>query len=139
MMVIGHEGLRPYVEALWGWDSALHERNFREHFVPDTISIIQVEGEDAGYVKVEEADDHIYLDGIYLSSAHRGRGVGTEVLRDLLARGRAEGKPLRLQVLASNPAQHLYRRLGFRPVAETTTHIRMEAGGSEPTNHSARR
>ena len=29
MMVIAHEGLRPYVEALWGWDAEDQQERYR--------------------------------------------------------------------------------------------------------------
>ncbi len=35
------------------------------------------------------------------------------------------GLPIRLQVLRVNPAQSLYRRLGFEEVGVTTSHILM--------------
>lgn len=126
MMRIGHEGLRPYIEALWGWDDAAQKEQFSEHFVIADVSIIQCEGQDAGYLKVEEAQGHIYLAGIYLSSTHRRRGIGTEVITDLITRSRGAGKPLRLRVLRPNPSQHLYARLGFKVVDTTDTHIFME-------------
>lgn len=44
MMRIGHEGIRPYVEQLWGWDQADQERRFRENFHVARISIVEAEG-----------------------------------------------------------------------------------------------
>ena len=74
MMRIGHEGLRPYIEELSGWDQPQQEQIFREHFVLDQISIIQSSGEDVGYVKIEEYANHVFLAGIYVSSQHRRQG-----------------------------------------------------------------
>lgn len=126
MMAIGHEGLRPYVEALRGWDPAYEAQAFRAHFTPETISIIQVAGRDVGYLKLEVREGHLYLDGIYLDEAHRRRGIGTAVLRDLMARAGTLGKPVRLRVLRPNPARALYERLGFHTTAETSSLIDME-------------
>lgn len=127
MMRIGHEGLRPYVEALWGWDQAEHEAQFRDHFTPASISIILFEGWAAGYLKVEDRGDHLFLEGIYLGREARNQGVGAEVIGDLLQRGRREGRPVRLRVLRPNPARRLYERLGFRVIRADDTHIDMEA------------
>jgi len=126
MMRIGHEGLRPYVEALWGWDRADQEARFFEHFVPQQILIVEVNGEAVGYVKLLEHDDHWFLEGIYLAAATRGRGLGTRILTDVMARTAASRKPLRLRVLRPNPAQRLYLRLGFTVTGETDTHLAME-------------
>jgi ribosomal protein S18 acetylase RimI-like enzyme len=127
LMRIGHEGLRPYVEALRGWDRTAEERRFREDFDPSAIQVVQVDGRDAGYVRLESRDDHLLLAGIYLGATVRRRGVGSAIVCDLMARCRAERTPLRLQVLFPNPARRLYERLGFRVVRETDTHVHMEA------------
>ncbi len=125
-MALGHEGLRPSVEALGCWDQAEHERAFREEFALEHISIVQIDGLDVGYLKVEEHGDHLFLAGIYLSALHRRKGLGTELILDLVQRARDESKPLRLRVLRSNPSQLLYERLGFRRTESTDRHIQME-------------
>lgn len=126
MMRIGHEGLRPHIEALRGWDQAEHEAGFREHFVPEQISIVEVGGVAVGYFKMLEEEDHCFLEGIYLGAEVRGQGLGTRILEDLLDCCGQAGKPMRLQVFQTNPAQHLYRRLGFAVTRETDTHLFME-------------
>ena len=73
-----------------------------------------------------ELDDHCFLEGIYLGAEVRGRGLGSRILRDLIDRSARAGLPLRLQVFQTNPARHLYRRLGFTVTRETATHLFME-------------
>ena len=64
----------------------------------------------------------IALAQVFIASDHRSRGIGTAVLRDILARGR----PVRLRVLKVNDAaRRLYERLGFRVVDESATHHHM--------------
>ena len=46
----------------------------------------------------------------------RGQGIGTECLQRVLRRADLAGQDVELQVVAGNPAQHLYERLGFRPL-----------------------
>ena len=125
MMRIGHEGLRPYFEQLWEWNQLEQEEGFRTHFEPEAISIIQVDGCDVGYFKIESHPDHIFLAGIYIDSNHRRLGLGTNVLSDIVDRYH-EVLPIRLRVLKPNPSQYLYRRLGFRVLEETPTHLVME-------------
>lgn len=127
MMAIGHEGIRPHVEAIRGWDELEEERGFRRHFTPDSISIVMVDGRPVGYLKVEVRRDHLYLDGIYLKASHRGRGLGARLVSDLMERSGAEGKSLRLRVLRTNPARRLYERLGFRVTGSDGEHFYMEA------------
>lgn len=127
MMRIGHEGIRPYVEQLWGWDQADQERRFRDNFDLTRIKIVNIDGLDVGYLDVENYDDHVFLAGIYLASQYRRRGVGAMLIGDLLTSCRSLRKPLRLRVLRPNPALRLYTRLGFREMEVTETHIYMEA------------
>lgn len=133
MMRIGHEGVRQYLEQLWGWNQADQERRFREDFDPARISIVVIDGRDVGYLDIENHDDHVFLAGIYLDREYRCRGLGSALIGDLLRSCRSLRKPLRLRVLRPNPAQHLYIRLGFRPIEVTETHIYMEATEAPPS------
>lgn len=53
--------------------------------------------------------------GIIVGQQHRGKGVGTELLKNLmhLAKTKFNIELLHLQVYSENPAIHLYSRLGF--------------------------
>ena len=46
----------------------------------------------------------------------RGAGVGTQLLREILAEGGRTGKSVSIHVESFNPALRLYRRLGFAHV-----------------------
>ena len=132
MMAIGHEGLRPHIEALGKWDAVEQARGFVEHFTLADVSIVQVactrtgDLQSAGYFKLMAYADHLFLDGIYLSAAHRSSGIGSAIIGDLITRAGREAKPLRLRVLRSNPARELYARLGFRCTDETDRVFLME-------------
>jgi ribosomal protein S18 acetylase RimI-like enzyme len=63
---------------------------------------------------------------ISLLPEHRGRGLGTLLLRELMEECRRERQSLRLQVLRTNPAQRLYERLGFRRTGEDQVYLQME-------------
>ena len=55
---------------------------------------------------------------IALMPPYRGQGIGTRLLRQLVADAEAAGHPgLSLSVHAKNPARRLYQRLGFARVA----------------------
>jgi len=107
MMRISHEGLRPYVEKIWGWNQEEQEERFREHFNLEQISILQFAGQDIGYLKVEEKEDHVFLSGLYIDSEHRGRGLGSAVVMGFVERYSTDSRPIRLQVLLPNPARRL--------------------------------
>ena len=63
---------------------------------------------------------------ITLLPEFRQDGIGTWLLRDLLAEGEAAGKPVTIHVEVFNPAMRLYERLGFRSVEERGPYRLME-------------
>ncbi|MEM7612926.1 MAG: GNAT family N-acetyltransferase [Pseudomonadota bacterium] len=60
----------------------------------------------------------LLMDGIGVSPAMRGKGVGTQLLKAVIAFAKAEGySTVRLDVIDTNDnAKRLYERVGFEPV-----------------------
>ena len=121
-----------HVEAIWGWDEAQQEQRFRDRFNPSTCKIITVEGQDVGVLCIEEQEDRVSLHIIEILPEFQNHGIGTFVLRTILAEAQRKGKPTVLQVFKINPALRLYQRLGFVITGETETHYLMRA---EPERH----
>lgn len=118
--------MQAYVAQTWGrWDDAEQAERFRQNFQPQHVHIIVVGATDAGLLHVERSPAEIFLVNIQISPEFQNRGLGTAVMNTLLAEARREKLPLRLQVLKVNPARHLYERIGFAVVGETTTHYQM--------------
>jgi ribosomal protein S18 acetylase RimI-like enzyme len=117
--------LKEYVAATWGWDESYQKSHFSHHFKPANSQIIVVEGYDVGQLSVENHPGEIYIGGIYILPIYQGQGLGTTILRDLIAQARIQQSTIRLQVLRVNPARQLYERLGFRIVAQNETHYQM--------------
>lgn len=103
--------MREYVEPMYGWDEEVQRRYHVEWFDPDLVSIIEDDsGKAVGVLEVSDRGDHLYLSRIAVLPEAQGNGLGTSVLRDLIARGRA----VRLHVFTNNiRARRLYERLGF--------------------------
>ena len=79
-----------------------------------------------GCLAVEWSGDHVKLQRVLLVPEAQGRGIGSHLVRELLARASAARRPVRLRVFKVNPAQRLWRRLGFTVIGETETHWLME-------------
>ena len=68
------------------------------------------------------------LAGVQLLPANLGLGIGTQVVRDVLAEARDRGVPARISVEQDNPrARALYERLGFTAYGETERDVLLEA------------
>jgi ribosomal protein S18 acetylase RimI-like enzyme len=116
--------MRPYVEAIWGWDDAEQGRIFDESFIPTDQQVIEVSGEAAGVLVVAETDEELWLTLIELEPRWQGAGIGTEIVRSLLRRGAETNRSVALRVLRTNtPAQALYERLGFVPFRKTDERV----------------
>jgi ribosomal protein S18 acetylase RimI-like enzyme len=104
---------------------------YREHYHPATFDVIEVDGEPVGRLYVARWEDEIRIIDIALLPEHRGRGIGTSVIRGLLDEAAATGKRLSVHVELNNPARGLYERLGFVPVGEHGLYVLMEAPAGE--------
>lgn len=68
--------------------------------------------------------------GVIVAPEHRGKGVGTELLKNLmhLAKDQFKIELIHLQVYSENPAIHLYSRLGFKEFGQQTHWIKERDG-----------
>ena len=117
--------LKKYIAATWGWDEDWQRRDFEEKFNPGEGEIVVVDGEDAGFLRVGEKETETFLISIRLLPKFQNRGIGTKLIKDLLAESKAKNKPVHLHVLKVNPARRLYEKLGFKIVEEMETHFLM--------------
>jgi ribosomal protein S18 acetylase RimI-like enzyme len=121
--------LREYVERVWGWDEGEQVALFEERFQPERWQIIQSGGHDIGVLVVEEQTQEIVLASIEILPEWQGQGIGSSVVRSVMDRAVASGKPLSLRVLRVNKrARSLYERLGFQPFKEIETHTYLRWG-----------
>ncbi|MGW3039390.1 GNAT family N-acetyltransferase [Kitasatospora sp. NPDC001159] len=118
--------MRADLERLGRWDPDRSRRRVRDAFSTRYTSVLLVEGAFAGSVTVrpdERGGRHLEL--FYLAPHLQGRGLGTAVLRHLLADADAAGEPVRLVVLQGSAAQRLYERHGFTVVHEDPIDVLM--------------
>lgn len=86
------------------------------HYPTCERNIVEVDGAPAGRLWIDEWKDQIRLVDIALMPEYRAGGIGSRLLRDILARGAAARKPVTIHVEAYNPALRLYERLGFEKI-----------------------
>jgi ribosomal protein S18 acetylase RimI-like enzyme len=68
---------------------------------------------------------------IAVISGKRGQGLGTEVIRAVQQECDTRGWTLRLQVAKGNPAERLYRRLGFEIAGEDSLRRQLVWNGAK--------
>jgi ribosomal protein S18 acetylase RimI-like enzyme len=126
--------------AVTGWDQEridaflrmqfeAQHRYYHETFPPSDYLVIEQHGEPVGRIYIGRWEDNIRLIDIALLPEHRNQGIGTQLVRELMAEAEATGKPVQLHVEFNNPARYLYERLGFHIVEERGINYFMEWRG----------
>jgi GNAT superfamily N-acetyltransferase len=98
---------------------------YREHYPNAQFSVIERSGVAAGRLYVDRWLREIRIMDIALLPEHRGAGIATRFLRELMEEARRAGKVLSIHVEKFNPALHLYERLGFHPHEDKGVYLLM--------------
>jgi ribosomal protein S18 acetylase RimI-like enzyme len=92
--------------------------HYRTYYPNVDYSVILVDGQPAGRLYVARWPRELRIVDIALAPEYRNAGIGTGLIRDLIAEARAAGVPVTIHVESFNPALRLYERLGFRLVED---------------------
>ncbi|MDG4858740.1 GNAT family N-acetyltransferase [Streptomyces sp. T-3] len=117
--------MRPDLERLGRFDEHRVRRRFRDAFSAQHTSVVLADGVFVGSVTLRPAEDGQRLEHFLLAPGVQGQGLGSAVLRTLLARADADGLPVRLDVLQGSAAQRLYERHGFTVEGQDPIDVRM--------------
>ena len=127
--------MKDYITQTRGeWNEQREESQFRNQLDLPAAQVIRSNDLAVGFIIAPIKDSARAIHTICILPEHQNRGVGTEVIRSVIAEAGAQKMPLYLSVLKVNPARRLYERLGFEVIEETKHHLRMKfhgAAGSE--------
>ena len=124
---VHHQAYQEAVERQFGrWVVAEQDRFFDRGWADARHEIVLCDGEPCGYVCIEDRADDIHVRELVILPEFQGRGIGSALLGEAIARARGRGVPVRLGTFHHNRAAELYRRLGFQETGRTPTHILME-------------
>jgi len=88
-------------------------RIFRAHFDEPGMRLILIGSERIGCVGFRSEPDCRKIDSFYLEHRFHNSGLGTTILKILLAEADAQALPVRLEVLTGSKADRFYLRHGF--------------------------
>lgn len=117
--------MKDYVDKTWGWNDDFQQKIFKEKFEPDKLKIITFDKKDIGIIVIEDRDEDVFLRIIEILPAYQNKGIGKYIVQSLIDKAKNENKVVFLYVLKVNPAQNLYKSLGFEIISEITTHYIM--------------
>ena len=118
-------------EAFLRMQFAAQHQHYRERYPGAAYEIIFVNQEPAGRLYVARLDGEFRIVDITILPEYRGGGVGTSIIKGLLAEASESGKPVRIYVESFNPSLRLFERLGFTRIDEHGVHFLMECRPSE--------
>jgi ribosomal protein S18 acetylase RimI-like enzyme len=102
------------------------DRWYREHYGGASFDVVVVDDEPCGRLYVFRGESEIRIVDIALLPQHRGQGVGTSLLRNLLEEADAAGQRVTIHVERFNPALRLYERLGFTVAEDRGVYVLLE-------------
>ncbi len=120
------EVTRPDLERLGRYDPLRVRTRFLDAFVPAHTRVIVADRADIGLVAIRPEPDIVWLEHFYLAPSHQGRGIGRDVLAQIMSDGDGV-RSLRLNVLQGSPARGLYERHGFLLQHEGPVDVYLEA------------
>ena len=115
--------MREHLERVFRYKPSRARRIFRTHFDEPGLRLILINSEGArgeriGCVGFRSEADCRKIDSFYFERRFHNRGLGTAILKVLLAEADAQGLPVRLEVLAGSKADRFYLRHGFVKLRE---------------------
>jgi ribosomal protein S18 acetylase RimI-like enzyme len=106
--------MEPLLSALGAWDEAHYCDRLKGSYTPESSRIIARGGQDIGWIQVLERPQELNLAQFHILDGHRGTGIGTRLMEQLLERAALENKAVSLSSPRNNPVINFYKRLGFQ-------------------------
>jgi GNAT superfamily N-acetyltransferase len=113
LLAIRRDVMREHLERVGRYTPERSRQMFRGHFDEPGTRLILQGGVRVGCVGFRRHDHEIRIDSFYLERRLHGSGLGTVILKALLAEADTTGLPVRLEVLTGSKADRLYLRHGF--------------------------
>lgn len=124
------DGLKNYIEKIWGWDEKKQVHLHKNNFDPKKTEIIQLKNIEIGYLTKRVSNSEIYIENLILEKKFQNNGFGTEIMNLFIKKAEKEKKPIGLRVLKENKrAKKFYEKLGFEKISESENHYEMKKTG----------
>lgn len=127
------------VAAFGGWDESDQRARFAQRSPTVERYVVLSGDEPVGTLHLDRSGaGEVFLALVEVAPERQGQGLGSALVRGVVARAAEEGRGVRLQVLHANPrARALYRRLGFTETGRDEVRCSMRTGQSSARTTSA--
>ena len=123
---IGEEYFDLLMRMQYSARKAAYESNY-----PDARrSIVSADGTDAGQIWVFSDHTQYRVIDIVIAGEFQNQGIGSFLMKDLIAQAKQAGVPLRCSVATNNPGSlRFHQRLGFQVISGDEAYYQMEFAG----------
>jgi ribosomal protein S18 acetylase RimI-like enzyme len=119
--------MREFIIATWGrWNESRVLQESCEDSISPNAQVIQISDVAVGVFLVERYSTHIQLEQIYLLPEYQQLGIGSALISSLITEASQSQLPIRLRVMAINPAKKFYEKVGFIVTEATPEFFLME-------------
>lgn len=105
-----------------GLDLAQQEASLPAQWRPAEIRIIRAVRRDVGWIQVTATEDGQFIRNFCIDPEWQKLGIGSTVLRMILAEATERSDAVALAVTRGNPARNLFELFGFRVTHEDAQH-----------------
>ena len=99
---------------------------YQENYVGSRFDIILKNKTSVGRLYVARWEKEVRIIDIALLPEFRRKGIGSKLLKDIMAEAANDDKPVSIHVEHNNPALSLYQMLGFHQIDDTGVYFLME-------------
>lgn len=110
--------MRESLERVGRFDPERARERLRKSFHPEYSQVILLDGVRVGFCTFRPAADGHHLDHLYVHPDCQSRGVGSFVLKHLIAQSDSPGTPVHLGALRDSASNRFYQRHGFVQTSE---------------------
>jgi len=126
------DAMKNYITQTWGWDEELQRKFHKEEFYSDNIFMVEVDGKPVGTIGINEMENELMINRIYLMKNFQSKGIGSSLLKKVIEENK--DKVIKLGVLKVNErAKKLYESMGFEVYGEGNEHWKMKLKGTNNT------
>lgn len=116
---------------------ALQDRHYAEHYADAEFLIVERQSLPLGRLYLFRGEKDIRIVDISLLPDARNTGLGTALLLGVQGEARQTRRSVSIHVEKFNPAQSLYRRLGFKEAGSDGPYWLMKWGGENEENEAS--
>ncbi|MDE6863167.1 MAG: GNAT family N-acetyltransferase, partial [Eubacterium sp.] len=117
-----------YIDIVYGWNDEIQYVKTKNELNRniDDMKIIFVDNIAVGVTTFSEEDVFYRVGLTMIHPDYQNKGIGRAVLKDYIKIAEKDNKKIIIKTYKDNPAQNLYKRLGFKVYHVDSTHIHLE-------------